>query len=153
MSRFTIILSFLLAGLSSVCYAKRVAPEKVEPVFTTTLRIEAPLDDGRSARVQAFDRTDGHLVWTVVVQKNWIRPWLEEDVQWRFIEAMKLVGDDLEVTIEGGSRYRVFLATHKVERLPSLRKTEANQALLPTPTSVTQPAGAGCAPAAVAADL
>ena len=34
------------------------------------------------------------------------------------------------------------------------RPTEgANQALLPTPTSVTHPAGAGCAPAAVAADL
>ena len=124
MNRLAIILTFLMIWLSSTCYAKRAAAGKVEPVLTTTLRIEAPLDNGRTARVQAFDRSDGHLIWTVIVQRNRIRPWLEEDVQWRFIESMKLIGDDLEIGVEHGSWYRVNLITHKVKKISSEKRSE-----------------------------
>ena len=101
----------------SISFAKHVVPAKVPPVHTANMRIEVPLDDGKVGRIQAFDRADGHLLWSLVVFKNRIYPWREECVQWRFITGMAIVGEALDVTVEDGRHYRVLLATRKVERL------------------------------------
>jgi hypothetical protein len=101
----------------SICLAKRIAPQKVEPVIVADMRIEAPLDSGRSERIQAFDRLDGHFLWAVVVFENKIDPNLEEDVQWRFIKKMALANGALEILAEDGTRYSVDLSTHKVTGL------------------------------------
>lgn len=116
------VFAALVMGMSAVGFAKRVAPKEFEPVLTANLRIVAPLDDGRVARIRVFDRCDGRLLWSLVVFENMIKPGLEEDVQWRFIKSMKAVGDTLEVVAEGGTRYRVNLTTRKVELLPPSEK-------------------------------
>ncbi|HVU16317.1 MAG TPA: hypothetical protein VHD32_05310 [Candidatus Didemnitutus sp.] len=112
----------LLFCAPAVAFAKRGAPQEVEPVTTATLKIVAPLDDGRVGRIQAFDSRDGRLLWSLVVFENKIDPRLEEDVQCRFIRSLKIVGDTLEVTAEGGARYRVFLSTRKVEPLATAKE-------------------------------
>jgi hypothetical protein len=131
MNSLSLVIVTLAICVPLIVFAKRPAPRKVESVLTPTLRIEAPLDSGRIGRIQAFDRTDGKLLWTIVVFENQIDPRIEEDVQWRFIESMRVVGDALVVTAEGGSRYRVMLATRKIERLTT-SKAEANQSSEPT---------------------
>jgi hypothetical protein len=113
------IFSALCMVMPSLLSAKRLPPELVEPVSTGTLRIEAPLNNGREACIYAYDRADGHLLWSVVVFTQKIDPNLEEDVQWRFITGLKIVGDVIEVTAEGGARYRVFITTRKVEKIVS----------------------------------
>lgn len=118
-------LAVFILNVPAVGFAKRAAPQAVAPVFTSTLKIVAPLDDGRVGRIQAFDRVDGRLLWSLVVFENKIDPRLEEDVPWRFIRSMKAVGETLEVTAEGGARYRIVLATQTVERLAT-SKQEAN---------------------------
>ena len=147
---------FLITALvslmaSGICYGKRPAPAKIEAVLTATLRLEAPLNDGRVASVVAYDRASGKVAWTVVLQRIEIDPTLEEDVQWRFIESMKLQGDNLEVTVEGGARYKIELGTQKVIEVKD--RQEANQALLPTSMVVTPAADAPVAPTIAAADL
>src|SRR4051812_44352047 len=102
-----LILLPLAVALSSIGFAKHITPVPVPPVLTSSARIEAPLDDGRLGRIQAFDRADGHLLWSLVVFKNRIYPWSEECVQWRFITSMALVGAALEITVEDGRHYRV----------------------------------------------
>jgi hypothetical protein len=121
-------------SLPAFCFAKRATPQKVAPAFTSVLKIVAPLDDGKIARIQVFDRADGRLLWSLVVFENKIDPSEEEDVQWRFIRSMKAVGDTLEITAEDGARFRVILVSRKVELLPTPKK-EANQALEPTAPS------------------
>jgi len=75
---------------------------------------------------------------------------MEEDVQWRFIESMKAVGDVLEINVEGGAHYRMILETRKVERLAAL-KDEASKA--PMAPAVTPAADAPIAPDTGAAEL
>jgi len=75
------------------------------------------VNNGREARIFVHDRADGRLLWSVVVCEIKIDPNLEEDVQWRFISQMKLVGDTVEVTVGRNERYRVFLTTRKVEKI------------------------------------
>jgi len=111
------VLAILSLFAPSVCLAKRVQAKPVAPVVVGDMRIEAPLDSGRVGRIQAFDRLDGHLLWSLVVFENKIDPQMEEDVQWRFIESMKVVANGLEITVEMGARYHVDLKTHKVVKL------------------------------------
>ncbi|MCL2660527.1 MAG: PQQ-like beta-propeller repeat protein [Acidobacteriaceae bacterium] len=115
------VLSAILIGMPLPPSAKRLPPKPVSPVYTSTLRIEAPLDNGREARICAYDRVDGRLLWSVAVFEQRIDPNLEEDVQWRFITQMEIDGDAVVVTAEGGSVYRVSLTTLIVERLWPLR--------------------------------
>lgn len=131
-TRAFLVLLAIAFCLPSPGFAKRRAPQKVEPVLTPTLRIEAPLNDGRVARINVFDRADGQLLWSLVVFENKIDPGMEEDVQWRFIRTMKIVGDVLEILAEDGAGYRVILATRKVERLATPQEG-ANHLPEPTP--------------------
>ncbi len=134
MKRTSIVFVMLVLIWPAIGSAKHIKPKAVPAVFTSTLRIEAPLDDGKSGRIQAFDRADGHLVWSVVVFKNRIYPWREECVQWRFITSMTVVGDTVEITAEDGRRYCVLLATRRVERLAALKEV-ANQSPEPPPSA------------------
>jgi hypothetical protein len=101
----------------SICVAKRLPPQKVEPVVVADIRIEAPLDSGRLGRIQAFDCSDGHLMWVLTVFENKIDPKMEEDVQWRFIKKLTFANGSLEVLAEDNTRYSVDLSTHKVTEL------------------------------------
>jgi hypothetical protein len=122
MNLIRFVIAAMIFGCPVIVFGKRAAPRKVEPVETATLRIIAPLDDGRVGRIQVFDRSDGRLLWSLVVFENRIDPALEEDVQWRFITSLKLVDDHLEISAEGGTRYRVNLGTRRIEKLADVRK-------------------------------
>ena len=126
MKSLRLTLAAVALAFPGVGFAKRDRPQAVESVLTSTLRIVAPLDDGKVARIHVFERSEGRLLWSLVVFENKIDPGLEEDAQWRFIRSMKIVGDALEIVAEGGRRYRVILATRKVELLtpPTNRLTQ-----------------------------
>lgn len=117
MHRLILSVALLAFVWPAACAAKRARPQEVPPVLTATLRIEAPLDNGRVARIEAFDRAGGPLLWSLVVFENEINPELEEDAQWRFIRTMVLVGDQLEIVAEGGARYQLDLVTRKVGQI------------------------------------
>lgn len=139
MKRLLLLFALLAGGWPAIVSAKHVKPATVPPAFTSTLRIEAPLDDGKVARIRAFDRADGHLLWSLVVFKNRIYPWREECVQWRFITSLLVAGDTVEITAEDGRRYRVMLATRKVERLATPKKA------MEQPSKATAASGRGSA--------
>ena len=120
--RLIAMVAALVVCLPLISFGKRAAPKAVEPALTQSLRIVAPLDDGRVARIQVFDRADGRLLWSLMVFENKMQPGLEEDVQWRFIKSLKVTGDSLEVVAEDGASYRVNLTTRQVEPLSPNQK-------------------------------
>lgn len=115
-----ILLPFLLLPLHAV-HAKRVAPEKVEPVTIGGVTYTAPNHDGRSPTVVATNATTGQKLWEQPIFTNTIRPDLEEDVQWVFIKKLEPRGSDLVVTDEHNRTY--FLSTRTLE-VSSIRKTD-----------------------------
>jgi hypothetical protein len=78
----------------------------------------APNDDGRRARVEAWDVKTGGKLWDLTVFTNPIDPALEEDVQWDFIKSMRIADGRLVVTSEQGKTSRVDLKTRKVTAAP-----------------------------------
>lgn len=102
---------------SSVAYAKREAPTQVPPVDYEGVRYKAPNHDGRRGYVQAWDIDSGKMLWEVTIFRNRINPFLEEDVQWVFIEEMRIEKGYLVVISERQVSYRLDLKTRAVGRL------------------------------------
>jgi hypothetical protein len=110
------VLIFVAVALlpPSLALAKRVAPEKVEPVIHQGVRYVAPNDDGRRAYIEAWDVQTNKKLWDLTVFVNQIDPKLEEDVQWIFIKALTIRDGALIVTSERDKIYRVDLKTKTV---------------------------------------
>jgi hypothetical protein len=110
------VLIFVAVALlpPSLALAKRVAPEKVEPVIHQGVRYVAPNDDGRRAYIKAWDVQTNKKLWDLTVFVNQIDPKLEEDVQWMFIKALTIRDGALIVTSERDKIYRVDLKTKTV---------------------------------------
>lgn len=119
------VLSSLLCPLQA--YAKRTAAPKVEPVVYEGVRFTAPNDNGRRAYVQAWDGETGRKLWEVTVFRNFIKPWMEECVQWVFIKDLRIVNGKLIVLAEHDRVYSVDPKTRVVRRLKSVAPTPASK--------------------------
>jgi hypothetical protein len=113
MMRLTIIFS-AIALLPGLAPAKRSVPPKVEPVVRQGIRYLAPNDDGRRAYIEAWDVQTNKKLWDLTVFTNRIDPKLEEDVQWVFIEAMRVAKGGLVITSERGNTYQINLGTKAI---------------------------------------
>ncbi len=111
----TIILLFAL--VPGVAYAKRIPAPKVEPVVYGGVRYVAPNDNGRRGYIQAWDVATNKMLWSVTIFRNFINPFLEEDVQWVYIKTLRIDDGRLTVTDERDRAYSVDLKTHSVKRL------------------------------------
>src|SRR6266576_4167178 len=100
-----------LSGLAS---AKRAASTKVEPVIHEGVRYVAPNDDGRRAYIEAWDVRTNKKLWKLTVFTNRIDPTLEEDVQWVFIDKLRVQDSALIVTSERGKTYQIDLTSKAV---------------------------------------
>jgi len=104
---FIMLLSLLLPLLAE---AKIKGPAEVPPVVHEGIRYTAPHDDGTRGHVQARDAKSGKLLWETTVFRIAIRPDLETDVQWRFIEKLS-VQDGALVVVGNQKTYRLDLKT------------------------------------------
>ena len=78
MTRSAVI--FLLALLSQLASAKRVAPTKVNPIVYEGIRYVVPNDDGRRGYIEAWNVGANKKLWELTIFTNNIDPNLEEDV-------------------------------------------------------------------------
>jgi len=116
MSRLVLFFVAVALFLPSLALAKRVAPEKVEPVIYKGVRYVAPNDDGRRAYIEAWDIQTNKKLWDLTIFMNRIDPTLEEDVQRVFIKALNIRDGALVVTSERDKIYRVDLKTKTVRQ-------------------------------------
>ena len=105
-----------VALLLSLCLvtAKRAAPAKVEPVIHEGVRYVAPNDDGRRPYIEAWDVRTNKKLWKLTVFTNRIDPTLEEDIQWVFIDKLRVQDSALIVTSERGKTYQIDLTSKAV---------------------------------------
>ena len=94
MKRIIIILSLLFL-LLPLAWAKRLLPPKVEPVIHEGIQYIAPNDNGRREYIQALDVETGKVLKEITVKRNFIRFWIEEDVQWFYITKIEVEEDHL----------------------------------------------------------
>src|SRR2546423_4658947 len=113
MMRLTVVLS-AMAFLPYFALAKRSAPPRVEPAIHDSIRYVAPNDDGRRAYIEAWDVQSNKKLWELTVFTNHIEPRLEEDVQWVFINKLKVRDGTLLVTSERGNTYQIDLKTKAI---------------------------------------
>jgi hypothetical protein len=113
MRRF-ILIFFPVVLVPCLACAKRSAPAKVEPVIHEGVRYVAPNDDGRRAYIEAWDVRTNKKVWELTVFTNPIDPKLEEDVQWVFIDKLRVQDGTLMVTSERGKTYQIDLKTKAI---------------------------------------
>ena len=106
--------SVLLLLLPTVVLAKRAPPNKIAPLVTEGVRYTIPNDNGRRAYLVATDDKTGKQLWELTLFTNTIKPDLEEDVQWVFVDRAKLDGRTLIAVSESNKTYRVDLDAKKV---------------------------------------
>jgi len=106
-----LLLALLLPQLAS---AKRIAPEKVDPVVYEGVRYVAPNEDGRRGYIEAWNVGTNKKLWDLTIFTNPIDPNLEEDVQWVFIKALNIQDGRLWVTSESGKTYQVDIKTKEI---------------------------------------
>jgi hypothetical protein len=114
--------------LPGVAHAKRARAAKVEPVIYDGVRYVAPNDNGRRGYIQAWDTKTNKLLWELTIYRNFINPFLEEDVQWVFIKKLSLADGKLIVVDERQRAYSIDLKTRAVKKLKQVpvEKTQAN---------------------------
>jgi len=115
--RIALILAFLVLLAPSLALAKHVKAAKVEPVIYEGIHYVAPNDNGRRGYIQAWDTKTETKLWELTVYRNFINPFLEEDVQWVFIRKLSIEDGRLKVVDERDREYGVNLKTRVVKRL------------------------------------
>jgi hypothetical protein len=111
-----LLLTLVLPHLVS---AKRIAPEKVDPVIYEGIRYVAPNTDGRRGYIEAWSVRTNKKLWELTIFTNAIDPNLEEDVQWVFIKALNIQDGRLMVTSERGKTYQVDVKTKEITQSDS----------------------------------
>jgi len=130
MMRLILVFS-AIAVLPCLALAKRAAPPKVEPVIHEGIRYVAPNDDGRRAYIEAWDVQTKKKLWELTVFTNRIEPGLEEDVQWVFINKLKVCDSTLVAKSERGNTYQIDLKTKAI--------TQPDPAKSATPDATAHP--------------
>jgi hypothetical protein len=123
--RRLIAISVLIFVLTPwLAHAKRTPAPKVEPVVYGGVRYVAPNDNARRAYIEAWDTNTNQLLWSATIFRNFIKPFLEEDVQWVYIKTLKVVDGKLVAIDERDRAYSVDLRTDRVKKL---RKVPAEE--------------------------
>jgi len=104
-----------IATLPLAVSAKRVPPPHVGPVVYKNIKYSAE-GDGRTAYVVAADVATSKELWRTEIFHIQLKPMLEEDVQWVFIEDLRLLDKALSVRDEKSRCYRLDFATRRVEK-------------------------------------
>ena len=112
-----LLLTSLLAQFVS---AKRIAPEKVDPVTYEGISYVAPNDDGRRGYIEAWNVATNKKLWELTIFTNAIDPNLEEDVQWVFIKTLNVQDGRLMITTERGKTCQVDLKTKAISQSESV---------------------------------
>ncbi len=110
-----LLLCGVIALLGAVAAAKRIPPRPVPPITSNGVRYSVD-GDGRDEYVVAQDVSSEKVLWKVRVFRNRIDPFKEEDVQWVFINELKLNDKTLLVRDEKARCYAVDLARHAVKK-------------------------------------
>src|SRR5450631_981652 len=108
-----VIVALLAAPLN--LSAKRVARPVVNPVISANIKYSAQ-GDGRTGYVVANDFATGEELWRVKIFHIHLKPWMEGDNQWIFINDLKLLDNTLLVRDEKSRCYRVDLTTKHLKR-------------------------------------
>jgi LysM repeat protein len=118
MGRPFIVLCITALLYSSVmpAYAKRANSKPVKPVVFNGVKYVAPNDRGRVCYVQAWDVSQGNLLWERIIYEVPIDPTIEEDVQYNFITALSTQDGSLLVRTESMDNYVLDLKTKGVRK-------------------------------------
>jgi hypothetical protein len=95
--------------------AKRVPPPHVNPVVYKNVKYSAA-GDGRAGYVVAVDVETGKELWRAEIFHVQLKPLLEEDVQWVFIDELRLLNNALSVRDEKSRCYRLDLTTRQAQK-------------------------------------
>ncbi len=106
-----------LLALTSSAWCKRGGAPIVGSVLYDNIRYTVPNDDGTREYIQAWDMETQKKIWELTIYTNAIQPGLEKDVQWVFIDTMKLGKDHLLITDKRARRFLVDLKTRQIKRL------------------------------------
>jgi len=108
--RHLLCAAFISTALVSLAVAaKWTPPPNVPPVTYEGIVYKAPNDNGRVAHIEAYDASTGKRLWKKTVFRNFIWPFLEEDVQWVYIREMKVENNKLAIVDEHGKTYYIHL--------------------------------------------
>ena len=120
--KIKVILTILVFSICVDGFAKRLGPEKVEPVVHGKVVYHAPhftLLEGAEQKggyIEARDARSGAKIWQLLVYKTEYDSGLEQDVQDVFIIALSInsMGTILTVTDERGRQYKVDLKSRSL---------------------------------------
>jgi len=86
-----------------------------------------PNDKGTVGDVVALDAATGRELWKKTVFRKCLCPCLEQDVQWVFIEEMRLDGERLLLVAEDDKVYSLDLKTRRVKKLKGQTEAQRGQ--------------------------
>ena len=112
----SIAVSSLLFFFPTGLLGKRVARVPVNPIVHNGIKYSAE-GDGISGYVLATEVASEKELWKLKVFHIHIKPWLEEDNQWIFINGMELTGDSLLVRDEKSRCYSINLTKRNVKKV------------------------------------
>ena len=97
--------------------AKRKPAPQIQPVMVEAVKYSVPNDNGTKGYVTATEVESGKLLWKKTVYRVWICPLVEHDVQWVFIQSMRLEQGKLILVNERLKTYSLDLKTRKVRKI------------------------------------
>jgi len=118
------ILTIIIFAICANSFAKRVAPEKVEPLIHGNFVYIAPHFiniDGTNQNggyIEVLDAKSGVKLWGLLVYKTEYDPDLENDTQDVFITSLSInfLGTKLTVTDELGRQYDINISDKSVTK-------------------------------------
>ncbi len=108
---FTIITCLLF---SNFIYAKRKAPEKVNPVIYNNIKIIAPLSTDSIGTIIAYDDKTNEKLWIRQIYTIKYIPDLEQDVQWVFINKLEIKDNCLLIYNEKNYVYKLNMESYEL---------------------------------------
>ncbi len=118
------ILPIILFAICANSFAKRAAPEKVEPLIHGNfvyiaphfINIEGTNQNG--GYIEVLDAKSGVKLWGLLVYKTEYDPVLEKDIQDVFITSLSInfLGTKLTVTDELGRQYEINISDKSVTK-------------------------------------
>ena len=111
-----IILIAKLLGVTIICFsqsAKRGAPKPVTPIIVDSIEYSAPDREMDYCIVARNIKTDS-IIWKKRIYKIHYIKDLEQDVQWVFIDSIKIKNKNLLIRTEKDKYYKLNLETLEV---------------------------------------
>ncbi len=102
--------------------AKRAAPKPVAPVVLRGVEFRAPLSVDQIGFVEAWDAKAQKLLWKKRIYREVYLPFRERDVQWTFIDQLKIIKEEIHIRNEDGKWFSLNPETRKVMKLKQKKK-------------------------------